>query len=134
MFKRGFLDSFTSATPANSKILKSVIFVFKKNDKIFYAPNKIRSLSLKKNKVKSLLALPNMILGIAQVWQMMLSFLSLIQTASKSEIRVFRRGVFSSPYVQWRPSIWLQTWRPTYRSSLFRVHWSFCTLFLTRAT
>ena len=43
MLKPGFLDSFTSAAPANSKILKSVIFVFKKNDKIFYAPNKIRS-------------------------------------------------------------------------------------------
>ena len=35
MFKPGFLDSFTSATPANSKISKGVIFVFKKMTKYF---------------------------------------------------------------------------------------------------
>ena len=78
MFRPGFLDSFTSATPANSKISKSNIFVFKKMRKYFTHRTKY-DLYVKKKKVKSLLALPNMILGIAQVWQMMLSLLSLSQ-------------------------------------------------------
>ena len=79
MFKPGFRDSFTSAAPNKQQNFERCHFCIQENDKIFYAPNKIRSLSLKKNKVKYLLALPNMILGIAHVWQMMLSFLSLPQ-------------------------------------------------------
>ena len=78
MFRPGFLDSFTSATPANSKISKRNIFVFKKMTKYFTHRTKY-NLQVEKNKVKFLLALPNMILGIAQAWQMMLSFLSLPQ-------------------------------------------------------
>ena len=33
----------------------------------------------------------------------------------------FRRHTYTVR--TWGRSIWLQTWRPSYRSSLFRVHW-----------